>query len=395
MRCPVPDRFPTSLFLRRALFGLFAALCLAVATGAPRAATFETEGSNAILVDFATGAVLYEKNADQPMPPASMSKLMTVYMVFDELAAGRLSLQDTFRVSEAAWRKGGSKMFVEVDSRITVEDLLRGVIVQSGNDACIVLAEGLAGSEEAFADQMNYKARTLGMTNSHFTNATGWPDPRHEMSPRDLAILTHRLIRDFPEYYGYFSELEFTYNGIRQGNRNPLLYKNVDADGLKTGHTEASGYGLAASAGRSERRLILVVNGLGSVNQRSEEAERLLDYGFREFDNYLLFKSGELVTEADVWLGDSPSVSLVMEREVLVTMARNTRSDMKVTAVYDGPVPAPVEKGTRLATLTIEAPGMRTIEAALVAGADVRELSTFARIGAALNYLLWGPAAGR
>ena len=392
MRCPVPDRSPTSRFWCRALFGLFAALCLAIAPGAPRASAFESEGTNAILVDFTTGAVLYEKNADQPVPPASMSKLMTIYLVFDELAAGRLSLQDTFRVSEEAWRKGGSKMFVEVDSRISVEDLLRGVIVQSGNDACIVLAEGLAGSEQAFADQMNERARELGLTNSHFTNATGWPAPRHEMSPRDLAILTHRLIRDFPQYYGYFSELEFTYNGIRQGNRNPLLYKNADADGLKTGHTEASGYGLAASAVRNERRLILVVNGLTSVNQRSEEAERMLDYGFREFDNYLLFKPGELVTEADVWLGDAPSVPLVIEHEVLVTMARNARSDMKVTALYEGPVPAPVEKGTPLATLTIEAPGMRAIEAALVAGADVKELSTFARIGAALNYLLWGPA---
>ena len=392
MRCPVPDRFPTCRGpLSRTLFSLIAALCLAISAGVPRAAAFESEGTNAILVDFATGAVLYEKNANQPMPPASMSKLMTVYMVFEELAAGRLSLQDSFRVSEEAWRKGGSKMFVEVDSRVTVEDLLRGVIVQSGNDACIVLAEGLAGSEQAFADQMNEKGRALGMTNSHFTNATGWPDPRHEMSSRDLAILTHRLIRDFPQYYGYFSELEFTFNGIRQGNRNPLLYKNVDADGLKTGYTKASGYSLAASAVRDDRRLILVVNGLESVNQRSEEAERMLDYGFRKFDNYLLFEPGELVTEALVWLGDAPSVPLVIEREVLVTMARSARDDMKVVAVYNGPVPAPIEKGTSLATLTIEAPGMRTIEAPLLAGTDIRELSTFARIGAALNYLLWGP----
>ena len=392
MRRPIPDRCSLRRPLGRTLLRLFAALCLSFALGGlPRASAFETEGSSAILVDFATGAVLYEKNADQPMPPASMSKLMTVYLVFEELAAGRLSLQDTFRVSEEAWRKGGSKMFVEVDSRVTIEDLLRGVIVQSGNDACIVLAEGLAGSEQAFADLMNEKARSLGLTNSHFTNATGWPDPRHEMSPRDLAVLSHRLIWEFPQYYGYFSELEFTFNGIRQGNRNPLLYKNVDADGLKTGHTEASGYGLTASAVRNERRLILVVNGLESVNQRSKEAERMLDYGFREFDNYLLFKSGELVTEADVWLGDAPSVPLIIERDVLVTMARDARDDMKVTAVYDGPVPAPVEKGAPLATLSIEAPGMRSIEAPLVAGADVRELSTFARIGAALNYLLWGP----
>jgi D-alanyl-D-alanine carboxypeptidase (penicillin-binding protein 5/6) len=391
MRCPAIKLFPLRRTLFRSVIFLLAILCLAAISAVPRASAFESEGSHAILVDFATGAVLYEKNADQPMPPASMSKLMTVYMVFDELAAGRLSLQDTFRVSEKAWRKGGSKMFVEVESRISVEDLLRGVIVQSGNDACIVLAEGLAGTEEAFADQMNEKAREIGLTNSHFVNATGWPDPGHEMSSRDMAILSHRLISDFSLYYVYFSELEFTFNGIRQGNRNPLLYKNVGADGLKTGYTEASGYGLTASAVRNDRRLILVVNGLGSVNQRSQEAERMLEYGFREFDNYLLLEAGELVTEAAVWLGDAASVPLVIEREILVTMASSARAGMKVSVSYDGPVPAPIEKGAPMATLTIEAPGMRTIEASLVAGNNVRELSPFARIGAALNYLLWGP----
>ena len=325
------------------------------------------------------------------MPPASMSKLMTVYMVFDDLTAGRLSLQDTFRVSEVAWRKGGSKMFVEVDSRVTVEDLLRGVIVQSGNDACIVLAEGIAGTEETFADRMNAVASDLGLRNSHFTNATGWPDPNHGMSARDLAVLSYRLIRDFPDYYTYFAELEFTFNGIRQGNRNPLLYKNLGADGLKTGHTEASGYGLTASAVRDDRRLILVVNGLTSVNERSQEAERLLEFGFRDFDNYLLFKAGELITEADVWLGAAKTVPLMIEDHMLVSMERSARADLRVAVSYEGPIAAPIEKGAPLATLTASAPGMRTIETELVAGAAVKELSTFARIGAAINYLLWGP----
>ena len=246
---------------------------------APPAQALETRAREAFLIDVTTGTVLLEKDADVSMPPASMSKIMTAYLVFGALKEGRISLDDKLPVSEKAWRKGGSKMFVEVGSEVSVEDLLRGVIVQSGNDACIVLAEALAGSEEAFAEQMTRKAREIGMEGSTFTNSTGWPDPNHRMTARDLAILAERMVQDFPDFYHYYSEREFTYNGIRQGNRNPLLYKNLGADGLKTGHTEEAGYGLTASAERDGRRLVLVINGLESIKARSEEAERLIASG--------------------------------------------------------------------------------------------------------------------
>src|SRR5690554_4742122 len=234
---------------------------------APASAQIDTAAREAYLVDMSTGTVLLDKNGDRAMPPASMSKIMTVYAVFDRIRQGRLSLEDTLPVSERAWRMGGSKMFVEIGDDIRVEDLLRGVIVQSGNDACVVLAEGLSGSEEAFANELNRLADDIGLRDSAFRNATGWPAEGHVMSARDLAHLAHRLITDFPEHYHYYSELEFTWNDIRQSNRNPLLYRNVGADGLKTGHTQEAGYGLTASAVQNDRRLILVVTGLESQRQ--------------------------------------------------------------------------------------------------------------------------------
>ncbi|MGH6718645.1 MAG: D-alanyl-D-alanine carboxypeptidase family protein, partial [Alphaproteobacteria bacterium] len=242
--------------------GPIATLVLALVAIMPAAAAgFETTAREAILIDDTTGAILLEKNADQLMPPSSMSKIMTVYMVFERLRDGSLAMEDELPVSETAWRMGGSKMFIDVGSRVKVADLLRGVIVQSGNDATIALAEGLAGSEDAFADQMTARAHALGMTNSTFKNASGWPHEDHLTTARDLALLASRIIRDFPDYYPLFAETEFTYNGIHQGNRNPLLYKDLGADGLKTGHTADAGYGLTASAVRDGRRLILVLNG--------------------------------------------------------------------------------------------------------------------------------------
>lgn len=377
---------------RRAFRLLFLALVLAplLALAAP-ALAFDTVAREAILLDDETGAVLFEYDADAPAPPASMSKLMTVYLVFEALEEGRISMDDTFRVSEKAWRMGGSKMFVEVGSEVRVEDLLRGVIVQSGNDACIVLAEGLVGSEEAFAEQMNAKAKELGLTNSHFLNATGWPEEGHVMSVRDIATLSRHLIRNFPQYYPMFAEITFTYNGIKQGNRNPLLYKNMGVDGLKTGHTEASGYGLAASAARDGRRLIAVLHGLRDVNERSAESERLLDYGFREFNNYALFKAGETVIDAEVWLGDEATVPLVLADDLTVTLPRTNRPGLKVAVVYDGPIPAPIANGQEVAKLVVSVPDRPGMEVTLQAGAAVGELSAFARLGTAISYLLWGP----
>lgn len=357
----------------------------------------ETVARQMLLVDYDTGTVIFEKNADELMPPSSMSKLMTAFMVFEQLQAGKLRLDDMLPVSEKAWRIQGSKMFVPIGGRVKVEDLLRGMIIQSGNDACIVLAEGVAGTEERFAEMMTERARQLGMKNTTLRNASGWPDPQHMMTARDLAILARELIARFPQYYHFYSEKEFTYGidqvtkkPITQGNRNPLLYKDVGADGLKTGHTDAAGYGLTVSAKRSDRRLILVVNGLKSMNERSRESERLLELGFSQFDNYKLFSAGAVVDEADVWLGDAPRVPLVIEKNLALTLPRQSKAGVKVTVTYDNPIPAPVVKGTPVAKLVVANQNATLMEVPLVAGADVQQLGFTGRISAAVSYLLWG-----
>ena len=360
-------------------------LCMVAPAGA-----IETPAREAFIVDAATGTVLLEKKADDLMPPASMSKLMTVYMVFEQLKAGALSLEDTFPVSEKAWRKGGSKMFVEVGSRVRVDDLLRGIIIQSGNDACIVVAEGIAGSEEAFAEQMARRSREIGLTNSTFRNSTGWPDPEHRMTARDIATLSQRIIADFPQFYPYFAEKIFTYNKIRQGNRNPLLYRSTGADGLKTGHTEESGFGLAGSVLRNGRRVILVVNGLGSIKARSSESLRLIDWAFRTFRNYALFEKGATVDKADVWLGTEASVPLVIDQDVKITLQRSARRDLVAKIKYTGPIAAPITKGAEVARLVISAPGFNTLEVPPRAGAAIGRLGFFGRLGTAIRHLVWG-----
>ena len=375
--------------LRNAL-SILAAAGLAAVLASPPVSAIETTAREAFLVDATTGRVLLDKNSDVSMPPASMSKIMTTYMVFERLKDGRLSLDDELPVSEKAWRMGGSKMFVEVGKTVRVEDLLRGVIVQSGNDACIVLAEGLAGTEEAFAEEMNRKAREIGLTGSSFANATGWPDPNQRMTARDLATLAKRIIEDFPEYYHYYAETEFTYGGIRQMNRNPLLYKSLGADGLKTGHTEEAGYGLTASVAQGERRIILVLNGLDSRKARGEESARLIGWAMREYDNYTLFKPGETVDQAPVWLGEAANVPLVMPEGATVTLSRKARRDMRVKVVYDAPIPAPLRAGQEVAKLVVAAPGEEPLEFPLMAGADVERLGIFGRITASLEYLVFG-----
>ena len=359
------------------------------------AKAFETLAKEVVLMDAETGTILFEKNADVPMAPASMSKMMTIFIIFERLRDGRLSLDDTFRVSENAWRKGGAKsgsstMFLEPGKRVRIEDLIRGIIVQSGNDACIVIAEGISGSEEAFADEMTERAHQLGLGNSTFKNATGWPHPEHRMSPKDLATLAKLTIEQFPEYYHYYSERSFVYNGIKQNNRNPLIYKNMGADGLKTGHTQVSGYGLTGSATRGDRRLVMVVNGLQSKKERAREPERLLEWGFREFDNYALLSAGEVIQEASVWLGMEPTVSLVIESHLNLTLHKKVRRKMKVTVNYRSPIPAPVKKGDKLATLLVSAPGEQTLEVPLLAAADVERLGLVGRVVAAFKFFLWG-----
>lgn len=370
--------------------GLILALLAVSAPKIAQAQIIDTTGKQAFMIDLTTGTVLLEKNADQPMPPASMSKLMTVYMVFERLKEGRLSLDDKFQVSEKAWRKGGSKMFVMVNTRVSVRDLLRGIIVQSGNDACIVVAEGLSGSEDEFAAAMTRRAKEIGLTNSVFKNATGWPAEGHHMTARDLATLSSKIINDFPEYYGIFSEKDFKFGGIKQGNRNPLLYGGFGADGLKTGHTEASGYGLTASAERNGRRIVMVINGLSSQGERSSESARLMEWAFRETDSYALFKQGDMVDHADIWLGDAPRVSLVTARDLTVTLPRRSRREMKVKLVYNNPIPAPVEKGAEVGKVVVSIPRRADMEIPVVAGEAVGRLGMFGRLSAALKFLIWG-----
>mgnify|MGYP001139091059 FL=1 len=359
------------------------------------AEVIDTKAREAILIDPSTGTVILNKNADEQMPPASMSKLMTAYLLFESINDGRVSLDDKFRVSENAWRKGGaasgsSTMFLPPKSEVRVEDLIRGIIVQSGNDACIVVAESLAGSEEAFARRMTDKAQELGMTGSNFMNATGWPHSEHRTTARDLATLSTRIIQDFPELFSFYSERVFTYNGIRQSNRNPLIYGYAGADGMKTGHTSEAGYGLTGTAKQGDRRLIVVVNGLKSSKDRASESARILDWGFREFNNYSLFKAGDNVDIAPVWLGTKPTVALKIDRDVHLTMSRKSRRAMKVTVEYQSPISAPITAGQSVGTLTIEAPDFETIEVPLLAATDSQQLGMVGRLGAALEFLLWG-----
>jgi D-alanyl-D-alanine carboxypeptidase (penicillin-binding protein 5/6) len=358
--------------------------------------TLQTTAKQAVIIDYQTNTVLFEKNADERMPPSSMSKIMTAYMVFKEVKEGRLQLTDEFTVSEKAWRIQGSKMFVPLGGKVKVDDLLRGMIIQSGNDACIVLAEGIAGSEQAFAERMNEEAKKIGLTGSNFRNASGWPDPDHYMTTRDLALLSIKLVKEFPEHYKYYAEKDFTYGvdekgtPIKQGNRNPLLYKNTGADGIKTGHTEAAGYGLTASAVRDGRRVVMVLNGMPSMKNRAEESERLLDWAYREFGTYHVAKAGQVLDKADVWLGEQESVQLVAAQDVFVTLPRRARAQMKVTTSFDAPVPAPVKKGAEVGKLVVTAPGIEPIEAPLVAEADVAKLGFTGRIAASISHMLWG-----
>src|ERR1700746_4200452 len=269
----------------------------------------ETQATHAFVIETETGTVLLDKAADERMPPASMSKIMTAYVVFDMLKQGGAKLDDELPVSERAWRLQGSKMFVPIGGRIKIDDLLKGMIIQSGNDACLVLAEGLAGSEEAFVELMNQKAKEMGLKDSHFADVSGLPNPDHYMTARDLATLAIRTINDFSEYYHYYSEMDYDFNNIKQGNRNPLLYKGVGADGLKTGHTEEAGYSLTASGVRANRHIILVMSGLPTMKARAQESERLIEWPFREFGDYRLFAAGDKVDDGEVWLGAAPQVA--------------------------------------------------------------------------------------
>lgn len=350
----------------------------------------DVQARQALIVDFATGATLLEKNADERMPPSSMSKLMTIYVVFEKLKAGQLQLDQALPVSERAWRMGGSKMFVELGAQIRVEDLIHGVIVQSGNDACIVLAEGISGSETQFAELMNETGRRLGLTNSTFRNATGWPDPEHRMTARDLATLARRIILDFPDYYPFYNQRSFRYNNITQENRNPLLARVAGADGLKTGHTEEAGYGLTGSAKRGDRRVILVVNGLPSMRARAEESERLMEWAFREFEAVVLFRAQDTIEEVPVYLGERSKVPMVGGRDLVLTLPRQWRSRLQVRLQYDAPLTAPVARGQQIGEMLVGGQGVPELRVPLLAGADVEKLGLISRIPAVVSQFVFG-----
>jgi serine-type D-Ala-D-Ala carboxypeptidase (penicillin-binding protein 5/6) len=349
-----------------------------------------TAAKQAFMVDPQTSTVLLYKDAELPMAPSSMSKMMTIYILFEELTAGRIKLDTKFKVSERAWRMGGSRMYLEVGGEATVEELIRGMIVLSGNDACVVVAEGLSATEESFAKRMTKRGRELGMTNSVFKNSSGWPADGKHTTARDLALLSWRTIEDFPELYRYYAETSWSYNNIKQDNRNRLLKLTPGTDGLKTGHTEEAGYGQATAVIREGRRLILVVNGLTSMAERAQETSRLVEWGFRDFSNTTVFRAGDVVAEAPVWLGEREKVPLVIQRAVQFTLPSGQSFQPRAMARFEGPLPAPIAKGTKLGTVAVSLPDGRTAEYALEAGADVPRLGIVGRATSLVRHYLFG-----
>lgn len=348
---------------------------------------FDTLAQYAFIMDYNTGTVLMDKLADQPMHPSSLTKIMTCYIVFAMLRTGRLKLDQLLSVSEKAWKMQGSKMFVPLNGQVSVQDLIQGVVIQSGNDACIVLAEGIAGSEQQFVSMMNEMAPKMGLRNSHFMNCTGWPDSNHLMSARDIALIAYHLIHDYPEYYHFFSEKEFTFNKITQGNRNVLVDKGL-ADGLKTGHTDAGGYGLCASSERNGRRVIMVVNGLTSMNMRAHESERLIEWSFNQFENVKLFNKGDVVEQAPVWMGAQETVPLVAGENLVLTLPVGMRDKLKVTLDYNAPLSAPVMKGQNVeASLSVKNGGI-TVQVPIIAGETVEKANIISRMMKNVSYRL-------
>ena len=339
-----------------------------------------TLGANSyILVDFNSGHVLVESNPDMPVEPASITKVMTSYVVFTELAGGNIQLSDAVTVSETAWRTGGSRMFIEPSMQPTIEELIKGMVIQSGNDASVALAEHLAGTEEAFAELMNHYASQMGMTNSHFMNSTGLPHEQHFTTARDVAILSAALIRDFPEYYRWYSEKEYSFNNIRQHNRNNLLWRDPAVDGLKTGHTEAAGYCLAASAKRDGMRLISVVLGSGSESSRVNESQSLLNYGFRFFETIQLYKAGQELAQGKVWKGEADQIRLGIEDELFVTIPRGRYEDLDAQVEMRPELIAPLTQGEEVGQISIRLEDSEITSRGLIALDSVAEAGFFGR----------------
>ena len=395
---PTPPALPRRLALRMAGLVLLLAAC-AMPAALP---AYETAARAAYVLDLTTDTVLLEKNADIPLPPASMSKLMTLDLLFEALRDGRVTLDTRFGVSSRAHAMGGSTMFLNQNDRPTVDELIKGIIVLSGNDACVVVAEGLAGSEEAFARLMNERARDLGLTNSSFANASGWPDPNQRMSARDLAILARRLITEFPEYYGYFGLTEFPYDGRapkNRFNRNPLLKMGIGADGLKTGHTSEAGYGLVGSAVQAGRRIVFVIMGLPDEKARAEEAERITNWAFRQFVRKRVLRGGEELARAPVWMGQQDALGLVVTEDVTLLLPALAQDRLSAELIYNTPVEAPVSKGQKLGEIVISRKDLSEVRVPLVADRDVPRGGFVPRIRSAVEVLrrryLEGTASAR
>ena len=343
-----------------------------------------------IIYDHQADEVLFEKNADQIMKPASMAKVMTAYIIFDKLKDQSLQMSDTFLVSNRAWRMGGSRSFLELNTNVSIKDLLLGLIVQSGNDAAVVLAEGVSGEEEAFAREMNRYAKILGMNNTYFTNATGWPHPDLKTTSRDLIILTRNIINNFPKLYELFNEKIFTYNNIKQSNRNPLLYSMNGADGLKTGHTNESGYGLIGSVKKNNRRVSIVINGLNSKKKRTFESKRLFNIVFRETALLSLFNDKKSLAKANVWLGKQPQVNLVAEKVFKKIISPLELNKTKIKIQWQDPISAPIAKGDKVGNIFIDIPGKELIKQNIVSSQSIDTMSTFMKAKSILMYLLYG-----
>jgi len=337
------------------------------------------DASSYFLIDFDSGRVLAEKNPDDPVEPASITKLMTTYLVDKAIADGDVTLDDMVTISEKAWRMQGSKMFVEVGKQVSVDDLLKGLIIQSGNDASVALAEHVGGSESAFAGYMNHQAKLLGMTNTNYVNATGWPHENHYSSARDIATLTRALINDFPESYRYHKEREYTFNKIRQFNRNRLLWRDESVDGVKTGHTEAAGYCLVASAERDQMRLISVVLGTKSDKARTQASQSLLNYGFRYFETHKLYRVDEVLKATRIWYGDQEQVSLGVGKDVFITIPRGRYGDLDASMEIDSEISAPISRGQTLGQVNIKLDGEVILSEAIVAMQAVDEGSLLDR----------------
>jgi len=372
-------------------YAFVASIGLTVATS--EASAFETKARAAFVMDQSTGTVLLAKNADEALPPASMSKLMTLYMAFEAVRDGRLQMTEKLPVSQHAMNYGGSTMFLDTTDRVAVEGLLRGIIVLSGNDACAVIAETLSpdGTEAGFARLMTRRARQMGMTNSTFANSNGWPAPGHRMSMRDLALLANRLITDFPEFYPMFAEREFQFDGRapqNTQNRNPLLRLNIGADGLKTGHTSEAGYGLVGSAKQGNRRVIFAFSGLQTAAERAEVSEQIVNWSLRQFSEATLAREGERVAEADVWMGKTPRVGLVPENDIEVLLPVLAQNKVKAEVIYNGPIEAPIAKGQSLAELVLMPEDLPEMRIPLVAEADVPEGGFGIRLRTAAGVLM-------